>query len=90
MALPILLVVLRGTLAAAGGFDLFGEQNRVNVGKHATGGDRHIPEQFIEFFIVLYGQGNMAGNDARFLVVAGSVAGQFQNFGAQVFENGGD
>ena len=85
--MPFLLIVLRRTLAAASCLDLFGQQDRVNIGQNATRSNRHIPQQFVEFFIILHGQGNMAGNDASLFVVAGSVAGQFQNFGTQIFQN---
>jgi hypothetical protein len=62
----------------------------MNVWQDTTGGNSDISQESIQFFIVLDGQGNVPGNNTTLLVVPGGVAGQFQNFGAKVFQNGSE
>jgi len=50
----------------------------------------NIPKQLVQFFVILDGQSNVAGNDAALFVVSRGVARQFQNLGAQVLQNGGE
>lgn len=64
-----------------------GQHTLVNVGEDTTLSDRDMPEEFVQFLIVADGQLEMAGNDTRLLVVASSVASQFQNLGREVFEH---
>jgi hypothetical protein len=68
---------------------LFGEKDGVDVGQDTTGGDGGGREQFVQFFVVADRQLDVTGGDARTFVVTGGVTGQFEDFGAQVFEDGG-
>ena len=43
----------------------------------------------IELLVVADGQLDVAGDDARLLVVAGGVAGQLEDLGGEVLEDGG-
>jgi len=84
-------VLLRLALATGGGrlLGLVGKQLGVDVGKDATLGDRDIAEQLVQFLVVADSQLQVTGNDARFLVVAGGVACQFEDLGGQVLEDCG-
>jgi hypothetical protein len=68
---------------------LFGEKDGMDVGQDTTGGDGGGREQFVQFFVVADRQLDVTGGDARTFVVTGGVTGQFEDFGAQVFEDGG-
>lgn len=61
----------------------------MDVGQDTAGSDGDTTHKLVQFFVVADGQLDVAGDNARFLVVAGGVTGQFQDFGAQVFENRG-
>ena len=80
------LEALAGILA---GLALLGEEHGVDVGEHTTGGDGHAAEQLVELLVVADGQLDVAGHDAVLLVVAGGVAGELKDLGAQVLEDGG-
>ncbi len=56
---------------------------------HTAGRDGHIAQQDVELLVVADGQLQVAGHDAAALVVAGGVAGQLQDLGAQVLQHGG-
>ena len=60
----------------------------MNVGQNAAIGDRYISEQLVQLFVVLDGQGNVTRHDTGLFIVSCGVAGQFQDFGAQVFQHG--
>ena len=68
---------------------LGGQQACVDVGQDTTLGNGDMAQQLVQFLVVADGQLQMAGDDTRLLVVAGSVAGQFEDFGGQVLEHGG-
>ena len=56
----------------------------MDVGQYTTLSDRHPTKKLVEFFVVAHGELKVTGNDPRFLVVAGSVASELQDFGSQV------
>jgi len=78
-------VLLASRLFAA----LLGEKDGVNVGKDTSGGNSNSSQKSVEFLVVLYGKSDVTGDDTALLVVTGGVSGQFQDFGAEVFEDGG-
>ena len=79
-----------GSLALAGGLlALLGQKHGLDVGQNSALGDGHAGEQLVQLLVVSDGQLQVTGNDSRLLVVASGVAGQFQNFGGQVFQDGG-
>nr|XP_031362503.1 uncharacterized protein LOC110483068 [Lonchura striata domestica] len=75
------------TLYGFGGY-LLGQQHGLDVGQHATLRDRHLAQQLVEFLVVADGELQVAGDDARLLVVAGRVARQLQDLGRQVLQHG--
>jgi hypothetical protein len=60
----------------------------VNVGQDTTLGDCNVAEKFVQFLVVADGELEMARDDTGLLVVTSCVAGQLEDFGRQVFENG--
>ena len=68
---------------------LLGEQDCLDVGQDASLGDGHASQQLVQLLVVPDGQLEMTGDDPGLLVVAGSVASQFQNLGGQVLHDGG-
>ncbi len=61
----------------------------MDVRQNTTGRDRDGAEELGKLFVVADRELDVARHDARLLVVAGRVAGQFKNFGGEVFEHGG-
>ena len=68
---------------------LLGEEHGLDVGQDTTLGDGHAGQKFVQLLVVADGQLQMTGNDSGLLVVTGGVACQFQDFGGQVLQNGG-
>ena len=58
---------------------LLGEQHEVNVGKHATVGDRDAIKHLGELLVVASGDKKVARHDAGLLVVLGRIARQLQH-----------
>ena len=70
-------------------FALLGrKEDGVDVGKDTSGRNGDSSEKTVEFLVVLDGKSNVTGDDAALLVVAGGVSGEFENLGAEVFEDG--
>nr|XP_054488138.1 uncharacterized protein LOC129119921 [Agelaius phoeniceus] len=59
-------------------------QHGLDVGQHAALRDRHLAQQLVELLVVADGELQVAGDDARLLVVAGRVARQLQDLGRQL------
>ena len=53
-------------------------------------GDGNVAQELVQFLVVADGQLEMTGDDTRLLVVTGGVAGQFEDFGGEVLEHGGE
>ena len=68
---------------------LLRQQDRVDVRENTTGRDRDGAEELGKLFVVADRELDVARHDARLLVVAGRVAGEFKHFRGQVFEHGG-
>ena len=47
-----------------------------------------ITEELVQLFIVSDGELQVAGDDTLFLVIAGSVAGKFEDFSSEILEDG--
>ena len=60
----------------------------MDVGQHTSGGNGDSSQQSAQLLVVADGQLDVAGHDARSLVVAGSVSGQLENLGGQILEHG--
>jgi hypothetical protein len=60
----------------------------MNVWQNTTLSDSDVSKKFVQFLVVPDGELEMARNDAGLLVVTGSVAGQFEDFGCEILENG--
>ena len=80
----------QGVHAAQCLFGLLGEKDGVDVGEDTAGGDGDATEELVELLVVLDGEGDVAGDDAALLVVAGGVAGELEDLGAEVLEDGGE
>lgn len=61
----------------------------MNVRQHAAGGNGHAPEQLVQFLIILDSQRNVSWDNARLLIVARRIPGEFQNFGRQILQDRG-
>ena len=87
------LLLLRWRLLAGSGaadlLRLLGQQNGLDVRQNTTLSDGDARQQLVQFLVVADGQLEMTRNDASLLVVAGGVACQLENFGSQVFHDGG-
>jgi hypothetical protein len=60
----------------------------VDVGEHTAGGDGDACEQLVELLVVAHSELHVARDDARLLVVTGGVAGELEDLGGEVLENG--
>lgn len=69
---------------------LLGEEHSLDVRQHTTLGDGHTVEKFVELLIVADSQLQVARDNPRLLVVAGSVASQLQNLSSKVLHDGGE
>ena len=68
---------------------LLGEEDGLDVGEDTTLSNCDTTEELVQLLVVADGQLEVAGNDARLLVVAGGVTCQLKDLGAQVLEDGG-
>ena len=62
----------------------------MDVGEDAARSDGDIAEQLVQLLVILDGEGEVPGHDARLLVVAGGVAGELQDLRAEVLEDRGE
>lgn len=62
----------------------------VDIGKNTALCDGDVTQELVQFLVVPDGKLKMAGNDTCLLVVAGSVASQFKNFGGEVLKDSGE
>lgn len=86
-----LVILTRGKAGALlGAAGALGEEDGVDVGEDTAGGDGDAAEELVELLVVLDGEGDVAGDDAGLLVVAGGVAGELEDLGAEVLEDGGE
>ena len=56
------------------------------MGNHTARGNGHPKEELVELLVVAHRQLNVARHNARALVVAGSIACKFQDFGRQILQ----
>ena len=66
---------------------LLGEKHGVDVGENTAGSDGDAAEELVELFVVADSELEVAGSDTGLLVVTGSVAGEFEDLGAEVLED---
>ena len=66
-----------------------GDEHGVDVGENTTLGDGDTAQKLVELLIVSHSQLDMARDDARLLVVAGSVTSELKNLSSEVLEDGG-
>lgn len=60
----------------------------MDVRQDTTLGDSNVAQQLVQLLIVSDGELQMTGDDAGLLVIASSVAGQLEDFGGEVLEDG--
>lgn len=61
----------------------------MNVWQDTTLCDCDVTQQFVQFLVVSNGELKMSWDDTCLLVVTSSVASQLEDFGGQIFKNGG-
>ena len=66
---------------------LLGNERGMNVRQDAALGDGHAVQQLVQLFIVADGQLEVTRDDSDLFVVTGSIAGQFENLGDEVFDD---
>ena len=71
------------------GLLLFGEEDRVNVGENTTLGDGDTAQQLVQLLVVSHSELNVAGHNARLLVVAGSVTSELKDLSSEVLKHRG-
>ena len=62
----------------------------MDVGQNTTLGDSDMTQELVQLFIVADGKLKMTRDDTSLLVVTGSVACQFKDFGSEVFKDGSE
>ena len=62
----------------------------MDVGEDTAGGVGDVAQQLVQLLVVLDGEGEVARHDAGLLVVAGGVAGELEDLGAEVLKDGGE
>jgi len=62
----------------------------VDVRQDSASGNGDASEELVELLVVAHGELHVAWNDAPFLVVAGSVAGELEDLGRKVLEHGSE
>ena len=61
----------------------------MNVGENTSAGNCDSSKKTVQFFVVLYGQSDVTGNNTALLVITSGVSSEFKNFGAEVFQDSG-
>ena len=62
----------------------------MDVGKNTTLGDCYSTEEFVELLVIADGELDVTWDDASLLVVTGGVAGELEDLGSEVLEDGGE
>ena len=62
----------------------------MDVGKDTTRSDCDMAKQLVQLLIILDGKGDVAGHDASLLIVTSGIAGELQDFGAEVLKDGSE
>ena len=66
---------------------LLGEKHGLDVWQYTTLSDGDSSQELVEFLVVSDGELQVTWDDSGLLVVTGSVSGQLEHFGAEVFQN---
>ena len=72
------------------GLLLLGEKNGVNVGEYTTLGDGDTTQQLVQLLVVSHSELNVAGHNARLLVVASGVTSELKDLSSEVLEHRGE
>lgn len=70
-------------------FGLLRQEDGLYVGQDTTLGDRYAGEEFVQLLVVADSELQMPRDDTGLLVVPGCVPCQLEDFGGQVFHDGG-
>ena len=62
----------------------------MDVGQNTTAGNGGAAQQLGELLVVADSELDVAGHNSALLVVAGGVAGEFEDLSSEVLENGGE
>ena len=71
------------------GSGLLWKKNSLDVWKNSSLSDRDSGQKLVQLFIVADSELEMSWCDTGLLVITGSVSGQLEDFGGEVFENSG-
>jgi hypothetical protein len=66
------------------------ERTLVDVGQDTTLGNCDVAEKLVQFLIVADGQLEMTRDDTGLLVIASGIAGKLEDFGGEIFKDGGE
>ena len=61
----------------------------MDIRQYATGRNCDAAQELVQLFVVLDREGDVPGNDAALLVIARGIAGQFEYFSTEIFQNSG-
>ena len=81
---------IRNLSLSGGLFGLLWQKDSLNVGQDASLSNGNTSQKFVELLIIPDGQLQVSGNDPGFLVVSGSIASKFQDFGSKVLHDCGE
>ena len=62
----------------------------MDVGQNTTLCNSDVSKKLVQLLIVADGELEMTGDDTGLLVVTGSVASKFEDFGGEILENGSE
>jgi hypothetical protein len=69
---------------------LLGKENSVDVGKDTTRSNGDTAKQLVQLLVILDGKRDMTGYNTSLLVVAGGIASELQDLGAEILEDGSE
>ena len=69
---------------------LLGQEHSLDVGENTTLSNGDSGEKFVQFFVIANGELEMSWDDTSFLVITGSISGQFENLSGQIFHDSGE
>jgi hypothetical protein len=68
---------------------LLGEKDGMDVGEDTSGSDGNTAKKLVELLIVLDGKSQVTRDDARLLVVTGSIASELEDLSSEVLKDSG-
>jgi hypothetical protein len=66
------------------------QKDGVNVGENTTGRNGDAAKELVQLLVVLDSKSDVARHDTTLLVITGGIASELEDFGAKVFQDGGE